>query len=85
MVDIKDCSFCGKRIEPGTGKMYVKKSGEKFLFCSLKCQKNQLILKRVSRNVKWTSHFVKGGKKAAGQMAEEGAKAAKAAPPASEQ
>lgn len=27
MVEEKKCSFCGKVIEPGTGKMFVKKDG----------------------------------------------------------
>ena len=61
MVDKHDCSFCGKPIEPGTGKMYVKKDGSKYHFDSMKCQRNMLGLKRVNRNVKWT---VAGGKKA---------------------
>ena len=59
MVDKRTCSFCGQDIEPGTGKMYVKKDGTKYHFCSLKCQKNLVNLKRVNRNVRWTTHFVK--------------------------
>ena len=27
MAEIRKCSFCGQDIEPGTGKMYVKKDG----------------------------------------------------------
>jgi large subunit ribosomal protein L24e len=53
------CSFCGDDIEPGTGKMFVKKDGAIFYFCSAKCEKNQLDLKRVPRRVKWTKRFVK--------------------------
>ncbi|MHB8604628.1 MAG: 50S ribosomal protein L24e [Thermoplasmatota archaeon] len=60
MVDKKDCSFCGRPIEPGTGKLFVKKDGTKYHFCSMKCQKNLLVLRRVPRHVKWTSHFEKG-------------------------
>jgi len=48
------CTFCGKTIPEGTGKIYVKKDGKVFNFCSLKCEKNQLKLKRKSVNVKWT-------------------------------
>ena len=59
MVDRRTCSFCGTDIEPGTGKMYVKKDGTKWNFCSNKCQKNQIQLKRVNRNVRWTTHFEK--------------------------
>ena len=60
MVDKKDCSFCGRPIEPGTGKLYIKKDGTKYNFCSMKCQKNLVVLKRVSRHIKWTTHFEKG-------------------------
>lgn len=48
------CSFCGKNIERGTGKMYVKSSGKLLYFCSTKCEKNLLKLKRKPRKVKWT-------------------------------
>lgn len=59
MVDKHACTFCGQDIEPGTGKMYVKKDGTKYNFCSNKCQKNMVQLKRVNRNVRWTTHFEK--------------------------
>jgi len=48
------CSFCGKEIEPGTGKMYVKTDGRIFFFCSSKCEKNMIKLKRNPRKVRWT-------------------------------
>jgi len=48
------CSFCGRTIEKGTGKMYVKKNGQIYWFCSSKCEKNMLKLKRDPRKVKWT-------------------------------
>ena len=32
MVDIKKCTFCGKELEPGTGRMVVKKDGTIQLF-----------------------------------------------------
>jgi large subunit ribosomal protein L24e len=60
MVDRHACSFCGTDIEPGTGKLYIKKDGTKYNFCSNKCQKNMIELKRVNRNVKWTAAFEKG-------------------------
>jgi large subunit ribosomal protein L24e len=59
MVDKHACSFCGTDIEPGTGKLYIKKDGTKYHFCSNKCQKNMIGLKRVNRNVRWTTHFTK--------------------------
>jgi large subunit ribosomal protein L24e len=48
------CSFCGTNIVPGTGKIYVKKSGKLFYFCSSKCEKNLLKLDRKPRDQKWT-------------------------------
>lgn len=47
------CSFCGKQMERGTGKMYVYKTGKIDYFCSMKCEKNKLKLKRKARNIKW--------------------------------
>jgi len=54
-METKKCSFCDKIIEPGTGKMFVKRDGTIFYFCSSKCQKNQK-LGRVPRKVRWTNH-----------------------------
>ncbi|MFH1587298.1 MAG: 50S ribosomal protein L24e [Candidatus Diapherotrites archaeon] len=48
------CSFCGEDISKGTGKIYGKKDGTTYHFCSSKCEKNQLKLKRSSRKTKWT-------------------------------
>jgi len=62
MVEQHNCSFCGESIEPGTGKMLVKKDGTIFWFCSTKCQNNQK-LGRVPRRVQWT----KAAKKATGK------------------
>jgi len=55
------CSFCGETLEQGTGKMYVLKEGKILYFCSMKCEKNMLKLKRKARNLKWTKEFHKGG------------------------
>lgn len=54
------CSFCGFDIEKGTGKIYVKKDGKALYFCSMKCEKNMIKLKRKARNVRWTKHYEKG-------------------------
>lgn len=54
MAEIRKCSFCGGDIEPGTGKMYVKKDGTVFNFDSSKCYKNMVQLKRVARTTAWT-------------------------------
>ena len=59
MVERRVCSFCGNEIEPGTGKMYIKKDATTYLFCSSKCQKNMIVLKRNPRKVRWTKRFNK--------------------------
>jgi len=48
------CSFCNKTISPGTGKIYVFKSGKISNFCSMKCEKNKLKLRRNPIKFKWT-------------------------------
>lgn len=62
MVETYKCSFCGEMIEPGTGKLFVRKDGALFYFCSTKCQNNYK-LKRVPRRVPWTE----AGRKALGK------------------
>ncbi len=52
-----DCSFCGSRIEKGTGTIFVTKKGNAVYFCSRKCEKNLLKLKRKPRKVKWTKDY----------------------------
>jgi large subunit ribosomal protein L24e len=62
MVDTKKCTFCGSQIEPGTGKMVVKKDGAIQYFCSTKCQNNSK-LGRVPRLTKWTAAGIAQKKK----------------------
>lgn len=57
MVETRKCTFCGSEIEPGTGKMYVKKDGSVLNFCTNKCYKNMVQLKRVPRTTAWTEKF----------------------------
>jgi len=47
------CTFCGDTIRKGTGKMFVKTEGRILYFCSSKCEKNMLKLKRTARKLKW--------------------------------
>jgi large subunit ribosomal protein L24e len=54
MVDIKKCTFCGHNIEPGTGKMLVKKDGAIQYFCSTKCENNSK-MGRIPRLTSWTA------------------------------
>ncbi len=55
MVRIFKCSFCNQEMELGTGLMYIKNDGTILRFCSSKCRKNMLDLKRTSRQMKWSS------------------------------
>ncbi|HLD10519.1 MAG TPA: 50S ribosomal protein L24e [Candidatus Nanoarchaeia archaeon] len=54
------CTFCGQEIEKGTGLIYVYKIGKVINFCSKKCEKNLLKLKRKPKNIKWTMEFRNG-------------------------
>ncbi len=54
MVEAKECTFCGKKIEPGTGKLYIRTDGQKFNFCNSKCEKNIIEHGRKDRETKWT-------------------------------
>lgn len=49
-----DCAFCGKTLEKGTGKLLIKNDGKLVYFCSTKCEKNLLQLKRKPREHQWT-------------------------------
>ncbi|MFC1686734.1 50S ribosomal protein L24e [Nanoarchaeota archaeon] len=57
------CTFCGKAMPKGTGKMYVFANGKINHFCANKCEKNQLKLGRKSLKVKWTEAYRKEHKK----------------------
>ncbi len=53
------CTFCGDTIPAGTGTIYVFTSGKTANFCSMKCKKNQLKLKRKAIHTRWTKRFIK--------------------------
>ena len=57
------CSFCGNSIKKGTGKIFVYASDKINNFCSMKCEKNLLKLKRKPLNVRWTEAYRKEHKK----------------------
>jgi len=57
MVEQKICSFCGESIEPGTGRLFVRRDGVTYSFCSNKCFKNMMVLKRVPRDTRWTAQY----------------------------
>ena len=54
--------YCNNEIERGTGKIFVEKSGKALYFCSMKCEKNLLKLKRKPRKTKWTGEYRKAKK-----------------------
>jgi large subunit ribosomal protein L24e len=56
------CSFCSAEIEKGKGLMYVKRDGTSLYFCSGKCKKHTLKLKRKARLTKWVYKPAKGKK-----------------------
>ncbi|MBA5942371.1 MAG: 50S ribosomal protein L24e [Methanophagales archaeon] len=45
----KKCSFCDSTLEPGSGKMFVKRDGTVFYFCSSRCERNKIKLGRKRR------------------------------------
>lgn len=52
-----ECYFCGREIPKGRGMMYVKVDGTTYYFCSDKCKKNSIKLRREGRKSKWTQRF----------------------------
>ncbi|MGC8562270.1 MAG: 50S ribosomal protein L24e [Thermoplasmata archaeon] len=53
-METRYCSFCGSKIEYGTGKMYIRRDGSVLYFDTSKCEKNFLKLHREPRRVRWT-------------------------------
>ena len=49
------CSFCKTEIPKGSGTLFIKNTGKSFWFCSKKCEKNQLKLKRNPTKRKWSA------------------------------
>jgi large subunit ribosomal protein L24e len=50
-----NCSFCKNSISDGKDRIYAKKDGTVFHFCSSKCKRNALNLKREGRRQNWTT------------------------------
>ena len=55
----RTCSYCGKDIAHGFGLLYVQRSGSILHFCSTKCKKSQLVLRRDPKKRKWTTKYEK--------------------------
>lgn len=51
------CAFCGREEQPFRGIHLIKNDGSIDFFCSSKCRKNALKLKRDKRKLKWTSAY----------------------------
>ena len=58
---VKSCNFCDRPVAKGTGTMLALNNGTVFWFCSSKCKKNMMVLKRDPRKLKWTKKYVKVG------------------------
>jgi len=56
---LRKCDYCGRPIEPGTGIMYVTARGDVMWFCSSKCYKNYLKLRRNPNKLKWVRKLKK--------------------------
>lgn len=52
-----DCTFCQESLAKGKGIMFIKRDGKALYFCSSKCRKNSLGLKREGRKKKWTKSY----------------------------
>ena len=51
------CIFCGKEVPDYKGVYLMKNDGSVNYFCSSKCRKNMLKLKRDRRKTRWTEAF----------------------------
>jgi len=51
------CVFCGKEEPEFIGIHYIKNDGSVNYFCSSKCRKNVLHLKRDKRKVRWSEAY----------------------------
>tara|TARA_B100001971_G_C18189002_1_gene537424 strand:+ start:613 stop:807 length:195 start_codon:yes stop_codon:yes gene_type:complete len=59
MLSEKKCTFCGDNIIASHGITYIRNDGVIQQFCSSKCRKNTLKLKRDPRKYKWTAAYKK--------------------------
>ena len=71
---MENCTFCGYKIPPGTGKMYVRKDARILYFCSRRCEKNLLKLGRSPRNMTFTADAKKAKQQTMAALAHEAAK-----------
>ncbi|RLE63764.1 MAG: 50S ribosomal protein L24e [Thermoprotei archaeon] len=62
MPKLRECSFCGYKIPPGTGLLFVKNDGTLLYFCSRKCRISYM-RKRNPIKLKWTRKYRKAKSK----------------------
>ncbi|MCZ6647696.1 MAG: 50S ribosomal protein L24e [Nitrososphaerales archaeon] len=55
MLSLKTCSFCGGSVNLGEGTLLVRNDGSINWYCSSKCRKSSVFLKRDPRRFKWTT------------------------------
>jgi len=67
------CAFSGKKIEQGTGTMFVKNDGTVLHFANRKCMQYYLKLRKDPKKTRWTDTYHKW-KKAAQEKKEKGGK-----------
>lgn len=60
---IAKCVFCGKEEEDYKGVYLIKNEGSVNYYCSSKCKKNHVGLRRDRRKVRWTIAFHEQRKK----------------------
>jgi large subunit ribosomal protein L24e len=66
----RDCDYCGKSIEPGTGTMFVSTDGTVTHYCSSKCESNA-DLGREARDLEWTESGGAGAAEADAEATED--------------
>jgi len=57
MLSLKKCFYCNNDIYPSIGVAYIKNDGSIRYYCSSKCRKNSIDLKRDPRKYKWTLKY----------------------------
>lgn len=79
---MENCSYCGTKIDFGTGKMYVKKDAKILWFCSRRCEKCMLKLKRASRDYGFTASYAVAKRQRMAELSHHGGEGAVASAPA---
>ena len=51
------CVFCGKEVSPYKGVHLITNDGNMNFYCSSKCRRNALNLKRDKKKLKWTEAY----------------------------